>query len=178
VKAITIYPEWCFAICRLGKNVENRVWAPQRRGLEPGERFAIHAGKYVGGRPSEDARRKALRGLKYMAARAGWIVDAYRTFSGDGIDMEFRRDIGALLRLNDLPRSAVVAVATLGGVCRDSSSPWAVEGQYHLRLDDVIVLPEPVSCGGRQMLWTLPAGVEIEVQRQINAATIGGEEAF
>jgi len=177
MKAITIYPEWSWAILALDKRVENRRWSPTRQ-LSIGERFAIHAGKYIGGRPSADTRRGALRGLLYMAERAGWVVDSYRTFSGDGIDMKFRREKTVSLRLNDLARSAVVAVATLANVTRESTSPWAVPGEMHWELADVVPLSEPVSCRGQRMLWPLPAGVEIAVERQINAAMVCGEEAF
>lgn len=179
MKAITIWPEWVFAIEHLGKRVENRRWNPTRKGLRIGDRFALHAGKYIGGRPGVEVGREAISGLMFMAERAGWVADEYRLFSGDGADVVFRNGTRMVeFDMNEISRSAVVAVATLADVTRESLSPWAVAGEMHWELADVVVLLEPVLCRGHQMLWNLPAGVEIDVQRQINAATVSGEEAF
>lgn len=177
MKAITIYPEWVFAITYLGKNAENRPWDPTRRGLAVGERFALHAGKYVGGRPGIEVKREAVSGLMFMAERAGWIVTDI--FGDYGLDFRAKRNgREVVFRVNDIVRSAVVAVTTLADVCRDSLSPWAVSRQYHWELTDLVVLPEPVPCRGNRMLWDLPADVEIAVSRQLNAVSTAEEEEF
>jgi hypothetical protein len=45
MKAITIRHPWPWAICYMGKPLENRDWKPSPYQLKPGEKFAIHAGK-------------------------------------------------------------------------------------------------------------------------------------
>ena len=42
MKALTLHAPWAWAICFLGKRVENRTWAPPSGMI--GKRFAIHAG--------------------------------------------------------------------------------------------------------------------------------------
>jgi len=43
MKAISIMQPWLFAICRMGKQIENRTWAPSPMLI--GQRIALHAGK-------------------------------------------------------------------------------------------------------------------------------------
>lgn len=71
-------------------------------------------------------------------------------------------------------RRAIVAVATLAGVCdlddRGGTGlcdcgPWAQLGQLHWRLGHVRTLAVPVPCNGRQRLWWPPD----EVQRAVGA---------
>lgn len=31
LRALTLWPEWAYAVCHLGKNIENRQWVPPRR---------------------------------------------------------------------------------------------------------------------------------------------------
>ena len=67
LRALTLWPEWAWAIHHLDKRVENRTWA-----LPVGEWFALHAGKHLGGRPGHDAGVEAVTSVRYMATRAGW----------------------------------------------------------------------------------------------------------
>jgi hypothetical protein len=161
--AVTIYPEWVWAILRLSKDCENRGFSPRK--LKEGERLALHAGKYVGGRPAKDARQAALDALVFMARRAGWQPTPL-----GGLDMQFDRNGDqAVLRFDEIQRSAVVAVATLAGARRNSDSPWGVPGQIHWGLADVVELPKPVRCPGERGLWSLPPVVEVPVMRQLAA---------
>jgi hypothetical protein len=67
-------------------------------------------------------------------------------------------------------RGAIVAVAEIGGVHLAENgccAPWGQPGVYHWTLEDVIALPEPVPCGGRQKLWTPDDDVLAEVRRQL-----------
>jgi hypothetical protein len=151
LRAITLWPEWAAAIVTLDKRVENRTWW---HNLPPGTEIAIHAGKHTGGRPGPSAEREGIRLMHDQAVYAGHLrADLYRI-------------TGAF------PTSAIVAVATLGArearpIVRSTPTGWAVPGLEHWWLDEVRVLREPVPCGGKQGLWTVPedlaAAIRIEL---------------
>jgi len=74
--------------------------------------------------------------------------------------------------------SAIVAVADLMHACRASRftdqlvcrcGAWAVPGQCHWRLMNVVALPEPVPARGRQGLWRPDAWTFHAVERQLEA---------
>jgi len=179
MKALTIWPEWCWAIVHLGKNVENRRWDPRRRGLQIGDRFAIHAGKTIGGRPGIEVRRKAFDDLRFMAERAGYLLPMVGEFAKDGEGFVVPMEGGDLVcDGSTVVRSAIVAVATLADVTRESWSPWAAPGEVHWVLGPTDILPEPVVCGGKQGLWTLPPEVQIRVDQQMNALDNTAPEPF
>ena len=69
MRALTLYPEFAWAIHALDKRVENRGWA-----LPLNQWFALHAGKNIGGRASAEGREEGLISLQQMAERAGWTV--------------------------------------------------------------------------------------------------------
>lgn len=130
VSALTLRNPWGLAITRYGKDVENRSWRPPADTT----RLFIHAGK-------------------------AWDPD------GLPFLRQFGYEDGALTHV--VP-SAIVAVADLVGVCSTWStsfgyerectcaSPWAVRGRVHWHLSNVVPLPAPVPCPGRQRLW-IPA---------------------
>lgn len=67
-------------------------------------------------------------------------------------------------------RGAIVAVAEISDVHSAQSgccAPWGQPGVYHWALSNVVALPEPVPCGGRQMLWTPSDDVLAGVRRQL-----------
>jgi len=75
--------------------------------------------------------------------------------------------------------SAIVAVARLAHGCNSSRwsdtlrcgcGIWAMAGQCHWVLNEVIVLPEPVPCSGRQGLWRPSPDVAAAVAAQLNSA--------
>lgn len=69
----------------------------------------------------------------------------------------------------ELPRGAVVAVATVVAVVSPEGRPgdvWA-SGPYCWVLEDVRALPRPVPCRGSRRLWALPTAVEREVRAQL-----------
>ena len=68
LRALTLWPEWAWAVCHLGKNVENRSW-PIPRGMV-GETIAIHAGARFGGREIPPAHAAGEIGA--VAFAAGW----------------------------------------------------------------------------------------------------------
>lgn len=146
--ALTLWPEWAYAVCHLGKRVENRPWAPTERQLRPGERFAIHAGKSVGGAPGRAAYQRGIVAVRDMAWRAGWA-----TPMPNGNFVLTEEEAEAMRRLEMCPTSAIVATAVLDRVAQDDSLPWAVPGSFHWCLRDVVVLDRPVPCRGLQKLW-------------------------
>ena len=61
-----------------------------------------------------------------------------------------------------LPLGAVLGAFEVVGVARaeelDAPDPWA-SGPWCWLIGEVIALPEPMPCRGRQGLWTVPGGV-------------------
>lgn len=169
LRALTLWPEWAWAICHLDKRIENRSWSPTRVGLKAGDWFAIHAGKYIGGRRGRPATIGGLAAVGEMAANAGWRPHLF------GRALMCTR-LGAAPSSEDptliptfCPSSAVVAVVRLGsygpGLALDTSG-WAVPGSWRWHLNEVCVLPRPVPCGGHQGLWTMPPDVLAAVSAQ------------
>lgn len=172
MKAITLWPEWAWAVACLGKDVENRPRPASFYGLKVGDEFAIHAGAHLGGRPGATTAADALSEVAFMAKRAGVLVD-YDPRAG-AIGHAVGRDYH-MLSTRRYPAQSVVAVATLGACTFNEPSVggWQVPGQYGFKLVDVRVLDWPVSCstreypGNRQGGWTLPGPVETLVRARL-----------
>lgn len=126
--ALTLWPEWAWAICHLDKRVENRTWAPGAR-LPVGSRLAIHAGKYIGG--TLGATDEGVEAVRFMARGAQTV----------GIDR--------------CTTSAIVAVVTIDGFDQEQRTKWDVPGLWHWRFRDVEVLATPIPCRGAQGLWAV-----------------------
>lgn len=78
--------------------------------------------------------------------------------------------------------SAIVAVADLDRICNISRrldhigcgcGEWSMPGQYHWVLTNVIVLPDPVLCSGRQKLWWPDPKVVAAVAEQVATLVVG-----
>lgn len=146
--ALTLWPEWAWAICHFGKRVENRGWTPPASII--GTRIAIHAGKHIGGRPGRPAYIEGFSAVALaLLACGGGERDVTRWW------------------LQRPPTSAIVCTAVVTGWDRDQRTGWDVPGQYHWRLADVQVLPEPVPCRGAQGLWRVPADIAARVLAQV-----------
>ena len=149
-RALTLTPEWAWAVTHLDKRVENRTRAAPASII--GQRIAIHGGK---AKPHWSA-------VSLMARCAGWSVlgNAWRDFQrGDTIVN--RPD------WNRLTRGAIVATAVVSG-CRAVDQRDAVgweAGPWCWDLADMRVLPAPVSCKGAPRLWRVPAEFAEEVLR-------------
>jgi len=143
MRALTIRHPWPWAICYLGKDVENRCWFPSREQLRVGDRFAIHAGKM----PSVIEIREAFSGMDAMGC----------------IDEHTKTPTLADLRTQE---SRIVAVATYAGAVVHHLSSWFV-GAYGWTWSKLVVLPEPVMCRGAQGLWAIPSDVEARVLAQM-----------
>lgn len=182
MRALTLWPEWAWAICKLGKRVENRSerFARMIAGQVGDGWLAIHAGKNIGGRPGRAATKEGLSDLAFMAEQECWFVElgeCYLDQTGvvDHPVAQFTMP-GSLVGEHDLcsdelervGASAIVAVCRVRGVLPPGLvHPWKVATSAALKLDDVRVLAKPIPCGGRQGLWTLPEDVERAVMAQV-----------
>jgi len=170
MKALTLWPEWAWAVSRLGKNVENR---PRRTKMEPGTVFAIHAGASWGGSDTGYKRLdEVFAPVDETARRAGWRIGVHlarNVVQGYNINapLTFEDSLFA-----DVHTRAVVAVARFGGLLepgRDDPEKWPWwDQQYHgYILSEIFVLPHAVASLGQQGFWNLKEVPEERVQRQI-----------
>jgi len=132
MKALTLKHPWPFAICRLGKRVENRTWHPPSSLI--GQRFAIHGGNIPTGKALDEAWNLAhdLGRIHKQPLDVDSAFDCVFSFAG------------------------IVATAVLDSVVTQSDDPWFDGSGFGWVLRDVIVLPEPIVCKGKQGLWTVP----------------------
>jgi hypothetical protein len=160
--ALTLWPEWAWCICYLGKRIENRTWLPRPEQLRPGDRFAIHAGAEGRGRDWRKRLRLAAATAEEALHRRGEVCTVNARWGTNLV-------LDGLVLPN--PLRAVVAVATYTGQARSHpADPWVAEGQLQWGLGDVNVLSRPVPCRGAQGLWRLPEDVEREVLAQVGGA--------
>ena len=144
IRGLTLTHPWAWCIAHGGKDVENRTWQPDRQGGRVGMYLAIHGGVVPGRNTGkrEEARMDLAHAL-YLLSGAGnldpRIPALERGLAVAGEDEYFT--------------PGIVAVARLAGVTRNSMSAWAVDGQYHWQLADVLTLPEPIPHRGAQGLW-------------------------
>jgi hypothetical protein len=146
LRALSVQQPWSWAILH-GKDIENRSWSTDRRGL-----IAIHAST----KWDEDGRYD-------RNVRAAWFARN----TGEAL----HRDADGIVRF------AIVGVAELAGICTRrygcDCGPWAAPGQYHWRLARVRALLSPVSCKGALGLWRLPDDVDAKVRAQLDYTTTG-----
>ena len=164
MKALTLWPEWLWAVTHLGKPLENRTYPPPESLI--GERIALHAGLKVGGVTDKWGPRflEAVGLVMEMAGEAGWgpmIIKKAQL-------VEFHMyPVRMGLCLENLPRGVVVATALVAGYHHDyKRRPWGAKGQYQWKLEDVRKLGTPIPCRGYQRLWNLPPEVERAVREQ------------
>lgn len=152
MKALTLWPEWAWAICHLGKDIENRTWV-----IPPGL-YALHAGKRFGGKGlSTQHREEALESVR---------VAAYGT-------LMLSEQWDALDQIKDalIPVGHVVGLIRVTGHTdyRDTdewrgSMNWAAPGQIANHIELIHVLRHPVPCKGALGLWTVPDDVASKVK--------------
>jgi len=155
--AITLYPEWAFAIAWLGKDIENRPWTPHARHV--GTRIAIHAGA---------TRRPAqMDSALAIAENAGVKAEL-----GDENCVDFPTEDGTLHR--PILTRAIVAVATLVEVVDAHESPWLfrpVPGDrpnFGWVLKDVVGFSCPVNVAKGQLgLWKLKPEQQDELRTKL-----------
>jgi hypothetical protein len=176
MKAITLHPEWAWAICRLGKNVENRTWKPPQS-FAIGSRVAIHAGVAFGGAGPFTNINRVFDPVATMARRAGWRLGIEKA-ENSVIGFHTKRDDTFKAKVHQMPRGAVVAVATFAGILsparrswmKEEDWPWWAVDQFGWVLTDVVVLDKAVECRGMQRLWTLGEDVARVVGERATAS--------
>lgn len=155
-KALTLWPEWAFAVHHLGKRVENRTWK-----IPAGVWFGLHAGKSPGGRATMDAACDADMGVRAMASRAGWSFDVTAgniktsrvTFTDGAVRVGWnvlKSPTSTLLGIFRVTRHDAPGCGDLTG--------WRVPDQVG-NVFEYVPLVRPMPCKGAQGLWTIPADV-------------------
>ena len=162
MRALTLWPEWAWAIINLDKNVENRVWP----GPVYNKSIALHAGKKIGG--SLFSESDSVFMMTEKAIEAGWSYqkssDPWNdgNFEKNGMVVEF--SIDAVKNIS----GRIFALAEIESCIMGSTSAWAAEGQWNWLLKNIHILKNPVPCRGQQGLWYLPSEVEAEVLAEIS----------
>ncbi len=160
IPALTLHRPWPEAICRHGKLIENRVWAPPPK--VRGRPMLLHAGAYFDG-----AGADAIRELGFSVTPKG---EAPQGLVG------ICRVVGVLREGPtplSLPRVAsVYDRAYQKHVESLTTSPW-FSGPWGWVLADVVELPEAVPCKGALGLWTPGAEALGRVLEMLGAAGFG-----
>ena len=165
ILALTLHPEWAWAITHLGKDVENRTERFSRQiAKRVGDGWlAIHAGVK---RPADFAAVAAMSGMPYD------VLDYDDVDLEDAVGPVWQFGAtggtgGVLIEDAPLTRGAIVALAKIGDVLLPGArAPWKLTFSAALALSPVVVLAEPIPCKGAQGLWT-PAP---DVQKRLRAA--------
>lgn len=130
MRALTLKQPWASAIVRLGKDVENRRWAPAGRHL--GTRIAVHAGSSM-----DRASALPRDGLP-----SGAIVGSVELVGY--VDSRTRASV------NLTPEDVDVVL----------SSAWAEDSPFWWYVRAPLELIEPVPIKGSLGLWTIPQSIE------------------
>lgn len=158
--ALTLWPEWTWAVAHFGKDIENRSWAPPARII--GQWLAIHAGAHIGGRKGDAACLEGLTDLREMAE----CVEDERGGTREGGGLPLYSELIPMIAT-----SAIVAVVKVTGAVRGDPVGWYCGlPDYGWKLNSLITLPEPVKCKGAQGLWPLPPDALAQVREQVQRA--------
>lgn len=163
-RALTLWPEWAYAIVHLGKRVENRGWMPRTTLI--GQPLAIHAGKAIGGGGRDP--RIDVGAMLQIASDAGHRWDGKRI--GDLRGPQYNRLLDEVIAGIRAMSSAVVCISTLAGVLPKrprNFHGYHAPDSYGWKLENVIVLQEPVTVKGARGLWLLPDDVLACVREQL-----------
>lgn len=147
MKAITLWPEWAYAIQKLGKDGENRSWRLWDSLI--GQWVAIHAGM----RPIMSIKAGTAREEELAA-----FADSLRIV---GVPIEGRGNWRDVERV----RGHIVQIVRFGRPTQFSQSKWAAEGAWFWPIVERINI-EPIPCRGAQGLWDVPADVLAQLWAQ------------
>jgi hypothetical protein len=156
MKAISVMQPWASLI--VGWQNSRGEWRPGPKGVE--NRTWRPMSSMVG-------KRIAIHASKREDDSVGASVKSWPIFNGPGA------------RVAELPRYAVVGVATLVGFVTsldqllarygEADCDWYT-GDIGLVLRDRVALREPITCKGSLGFWTLPDDVEARVLAQLARA--------
>lgn len=181
MKAITLWPEWAWAVVRLDKAVENRTWAPSR-GLHD-HRIAIHAGKAPGGPSHRGGLARAFDPVFEAASRHGWdVIQAEFEELPEGVIARFSKEIHAWgpqvvdLRAEDVHLGAIVGSAVLAGATANGlrNRQWRAPGLLGWMMISRRRLLEPIPFRGAQGLWEVPDEIGAVVCEAVRSVSVAG----
>lgn len=137
MKVLSVRQPWAWALIHGGKDVENRNWFTQYRGL-----LAIHAGKSFDMTQEEFAGMcRGEYGEPFTSMALGYSAAHNRI--GD-----------------DDPRGAIIGIVELYDCIPDSrcTSPWRADGYefFCWMVRNPVALLEPIPMKGRLGLWDIP----------------------
>lgn len=139
MKAITLRHPWPFAICYMGKRIENRTWKPPKSLI--GKTIAIHGGKVL---TSFRETNELIRVTRELVERFG-LPSGFVELKSDDV----------------LKCHGIVATATLSGFVSESDDPWFDGTGYGWQLADVRVFERPIACKGAQGFWEVPDDITL-----------------
>ena len=171
MRALTLWPEWAVAVAHLGKDVENRKWAPTASHF--GTRIAIHSGIEIGGRTGKARTAEGLASLTQTAYHAKRPVESEQIEDTQEYRVRLRLPTqrGASFPWRPIVRGAIIATVQLDGVTdvRDHTGPippWAhPDSPFWWHLSDVYVLPTPIPWKGCLGLWRVDPTITAKLRR-------------
>ena len=172
MKVLSVKVPWAYYLAAGIKDVENRSWNTSYRGP-----FAIHASgdpirslvapndsrlplwsdyfKIVDAKSGEIKKDKS----KYWVCEKDRVVFSKEFFGIPALEREFALFDWCMQRLRDnlapMPTQAIIGIANLVDVVRDSKSPWSEVGQYHWIIENPCLFAKPVlEIKGALGLWS------------------------
>ena len=159
ILAISLWQPWAHLIAIGAKRFETRSWSTRFRGM-----MAIHAGQ----KWSQRMARQCYEAPFHDALKAGGII--FRPGNADWLQWVDGLAFGAVIAVADLVE--VWPIEQLGTQAVEDSLPADLiiglqerafgdftPGRYAWQYENVIRLPEPIHCPGKQGLWAPPAEV-------------------
>jgi hypothetical protein len=134
--AVTLHQPWAWAILNLGKNLENRSWAPSHARMS-NQPLIIHAGQAYDDSAEAWMRRRGL-------LQANQILPAAARIKGSLI--------GSVIYRASLSEAELAELKTEEG---DRARSWWT-GPLGWLLAAPQTFPAPVPCPGAQRLWRVP----------------------
>lgn len=145
--ALTIWPEWVYAMLELGKDVELRPWPLPKSFI--GRTIVLHAGAYVGGSgPKSEGRANVRHFIERVRAVTGAMPP-----------------VGWTAQAN-LLRRRLAAVATLGAPALLHPSPWSdPDGDvWSIPVANLRRIPLDVQLPGGRRFWCVPPELAAEIR--------------
>jgi hypothetical protein len=148
--ALTLWPEWAWAIAHLDKGCENRTWTPDKGTLLPGDWLAIHAGAHIGGRPGSVALGEGLQRVVQAAGECGWTCEQTAERQWVLTKPSFNP---VVLDAPHIATRALVALVRHQRIEVGGDGPWVHVDAFQWRWSEHVRLDEPILCRGMQGLW-------------------------
>jgi hypothetical protein len=159
--ALSCWPEWAWAICYLGKSIENRG-RRQAPAWLVGRWFCIHGTQSVGGRPMVNGKATwqvhgaAVQEMLSIARLAGAAERIPSKVTMRQI-LDRGRGIVAVARMAEIRPPIAQRIG------------WHMPNCWGYYLPDVHVLKEPVPCGGALGFWRVPSELHGQIAQQLPA---------